>query len=169
MERIILNDGNFIPSVGFGVFLIPNDGSTYRAVRAALDAGYRHIDTAAAYFNEREVGRAVKDSGIPRDEIFITSKLWLQDYGYEPAKKGLEQSLKAWHGLYRPISFTSAIRRRDQCLEGFGGRTKRRKNQICRRKQYDAENLERVCPTFRYYACSQSGRVQSLFSATRAA
>lgn len=94
MERIILNDGNFIPSVGFGVFLIPNDGSTYRAVRAALDAGYRHIDTAAAYFNEREVGRAVKDSGIPRDEIFITSKLWLQDYGYEPAKKGLEQSLK---------------------------------------------------------------------------
>lgn len=94
MERIILNDGNFIPSVGFGVFLLPNDGSTYRAVRAALDAGYRHIDTAAAYFNEREVGRAVKDSGIPRDEIFITSKLWLQDYGYEPAKKGLEQSLK---------------------------------------------------------------------------
>lgn len=94
MKNILLNDGNSIPAVGFGVFLIPNDGSTYRAVRAALDAGYRHIDTAVAYFNEGEVGKAVKDSGIPREEIFITSKLWLQDYGYEPAKKGVELSLK---------------------------------------------------------------------------
>lgn len=94
MEKILLNDGNVIPAVGFGVFLIPNDGSTYRAVRAALDAGYRHIDTAAAYFNEKEVGKAVKDSGIPREEVFITSKLWLQDYGYGPAKKGLELSLQ---------------------------------------------------------------------------
>lgn len=94
MKNVILNDGNSIPAVGFGVFLIPNDGSTYRAVRAALDSGYRHIDTAVAYFNEGEVGKAIKDSGIPREEVFITSKLWLQDYGYEPAKKGLELSLK---------------------------------------------------------------------------
>ncbi len=94
MEKFKLNDGNFIPAVGFGVFLIPNDGSTYTAVSEALKAGYRHIDTAAAYFNEEEVGRAVKDSGIPRGEIFITSKLWLQDYGYDAAKKGLETSLK---------------------------------------------------------------------------
>lgn len=94
MKQVLLNDGNEIPAVGFGVFLIPNDGSTYRAVREALDAGYRHIDTAVAYFNEQEVGRAVKDSGIPREEIFITSKLWLQDYGYAPAQKGLESSLK---------------------------------------------------------------------------
>lgn len=78
----------------FGVFLIPNDGATYEAVTRALKAGYRHIDTAAAYFNEAEVGKAVKDSGIPREEIFITSKLWLQDYGYEAAKKGLETSLE---------------------------------------------------------------------------
>lgn len=94
MEKFKLNDGNFIPAVGFGVFLIPNDGSTYTAVSEALKAGYRHIDTAAAYFNEEEVGRAVRDSGIPRGEIFITSKLWLQDYGYDAAKKGLETSLK---------------------------------------------------------------------------
>lgn len=94
MEKILLNDGSVIPAVGFGVFLIPNDGSTYRAVRAALDAGYRHIDTAAAYFNEKEVGMAVKDSGIPREEVFITSKLWLQDYGYAPAQKGVELSLQ---------------------------------------------------------------------------
>ena len=94
MEKILLNDGNSIPQVGFGVFMIPNDGSTYRAVREALEAGYRHIDTAVAYFNEQEVGKAGRESGIPREEIFITSKLWLQDYGYEGAKKGLDLSLK---------------------------------------------------------------------------
>lgn len=94
MKKILLNDGNQIPVVGFGVFMIPNDGSTYKAVRKALEVGYRHIDTAAAYFNEAEVGKAVKDSRIPRDEIFITSKLWLQDHGYAAAKKGLETTLK---------------------------------------------------------------------------
>lgn len=93
MINILLNDGNKIPAVGFGVYLIPNDGTTYETVRKALKAGYRHIDTAAAYFNEAEVGKAVKESGIPRDEIFITSKLWLQDYGYDAAKKGIEASL----------------------------------------------------------------------------
>lgn len=94
MRTITLNDGNSIPAVGFGVFMIPNDGTTYQAVLQALKAGYRHIDTAAAYFNESEVGKAVKDSGIPREEIFITSKLWLQDYGYEAAKKGIAVSLE---------------------------------------------------------------------------
>lgn len=94
MTSITLNDSNKIPVVGFGVFLIPADGPTYDAVLTALKAGYRHIDTAAAYFNEADVGRAVRDSGIPREEIFVTSKLWLQDYGYEAAKKGLETSLE---------------------------------------------------------------------------
>lgn len=93
MEMITLNDGNKIPAVGFGVFLVPNDGPAYEAVSQALKAGYRHIDTAA-YFNESDVGKAMKDSGIPREEIFITSKLWLQDYGYEAARKGLETSLE---------------------------------------------------------------------------
>ncbi|WP_367297295.1 aldo/keto reductase [Loigolactobacillus coryniformis] len=89
-----LNDGNTIPAIGFGTFQIPNDGSTYQAVSAALAAGYRHIDTAAAYFNEAEVGQAIKASGIPRTEIWVTSKLWLQDYGYEPAKKAIDRSLQ---------------------------------------------------------------------------
>ncbi len=91
---IELNDGNKIPVIGFGVFQIPNDGSTKKAVLEALKAGYRHIDTAAAYFNEAEVGEAIRESGIPREEIFVTSKLWLQDHGYEPALKGLDTSLK---------------------------------------------------------------------------
>ena len=94
MDKMILNDGNQIPVVGFGVFMIPNNGPTYDALYQALKAGYRHIDTAAAYFNEEDVGRAVKDSGIPREDIFITSKLWLQDYGYEQAKIGIARSLR---------------------------------------------------------------------------
>lgn len=93
-NMITLNDGNQIPAVGFGVFMIENGGPAYDAVLTALKAGYRHIDTAAAYFNEEDVGRAVRDSGIPREEIFITSKLWLQDYGYEAAKKGIARSLR---------------------------------------------------------------------------
>ena len=94
MKHILLNDGNSIPAVGFGVFMIPAGKETYNAVMNALKAGYRHIDTAAAYFNEADVGRAVRDSGIPREELFITSKLWLQDYGYEAAKKGIDTSLE---------------------------------------------------------------------------
>ena len=94
MQTVQLNDGNKIPAVGFGVFMIENNGPTYDAVKLALNAGYRHIDTAAAYFNESDVGKAVKDSGIARDEIFITSKLWLQDYGYDAATKGIDTSLK---------------------------------------------------------------------------
>lgn len=94
MKTFELNDGNHIPAVGFGTFLIPNNGPTYEAVLSALKAGYRHIDTAAGYMNESDVGRAIKDSGIDRKELFITSKLWLQDYGYENAKKGIETSLE---------------------------------------------------------------------------
>ena len=94
MQTKKLNDGVEIPVYGFGTFQIPADGSTYKAVREALDLGIRHIDTAVAYFNEQEVGQAIRESGIPREEIFVTSKLWLQDYGYEPAKKGIETSLR---------------------------------------------------------------------------
>ena len=94
MEKFELNNHELIPAVGFGVFMIPNDGPTYEATLKALKAGYRHIDTAAGYMNESDVGKAIKDSGIDRKEIFITSKLWLQDYGYENAKIGIENSLK---------------------------------------------------------------------------
>ena len=89
-----LNDGVEIPVFGFGTFQIPADGSTYTAVRTALELGIRHIDTAVAYFNELEVGKAIRESGIPREEIFLTSKLWLQDYGYEPAQKAIDTSLR---------------------------------------------------------------------------
>lgn len=80
MEHVELNDGNRIPAIGFGVFMVPDGGPTHEATLAALKAGYRHIDTAAAYMNEGDVGRAVRDSGVPRDQIWVTTKLWPQDY-----------------------------------------------------------------------------------------
>lgn len=94
MDRMKLNDGQQMPSLGFGVFMVENNGPCEEAVSRALQAGYRMIDTAAAYFNETDVGKAIKKSGIPREEIFVTSKLWMQDYGYEAARKGIDDSLK---------------------------------------------------------------------------
>ena len=93
-QAMTLNDGNKIPAIGFGVFQIPADGSTYTAVKEALEVGYRHIDTAQAYFNEKEVGQAIKDSGIPREDIFVTSKLWIQDFPYETAKATIDTTLE---------------------------------------------------------------------------
>lgn len=90
---ITLNDSTIIPQFGLGVYQVPEGEATYNTVLDALKMGVRHIDTAAAYFNEAEVGKAVRDSGISREEIFVTSKLWHQDYGYEAAKKGIDASL----------------------------------------------------------------------------
>ena len=94
MEYMKLNDGLEIPAIGFGTFMIPADGTTYETVKTAIDLGIRHIDTATAYFNEQEVGQAVKDSAVEREDIWITSKLWLQDYEYEDAKKAIDLSLE---------------------------------------------------------------------------
>ncbi len=93
MTNFNLNANTTIPVTGFGVFMVPNNGPTEEAVTTALKEGYRLIDTAAAYQNESDVGKAVKKSGIPRKEIYVTSKLWLQDYGYEAAKKAIDTSL----------------------------------------------------------------------------
>ena len=94
MEYIKLNDGNEIPAIGFGTFMIPADGSTCKAVKTAIDLGVRHIDTAVAYFNEQEVGQAIKESDVDREDIWITSKMWLQDFAYEDAKKSIDLSLE---------------------------------------------------------------------------
>ncbi len=94
MKYMKLNDGLEIPAIGFGTFMIPADGTTYETVKTAIELGIRHIDTATAYFNEQEVGQAVKDSGVEREDIWITSKLWLQDYEYENAKKAIDLSLE---------------------------------------------------------------------------
>jgi diketogulonate reductase-like aldo/keto reductase len=90
---ITLNNGVELPAIGLGVFQTPPDVTT-TAVQEALRAGYRHIDTAAAYMNEREVGEGIRLSGIPREQIFIETKLWISDYGYEAALRGFEKGAK---------------------------------------------------------------------------
>lgn len=92
IPSIPLNDGHRIPQLGFGVFKTP-PAETAAAVAAAFDAGYRHIDTAAIYGNEEGVGQAIAASGLPRDELFITTKLWNADQGYDSALKALDLSL----------------------------------------------------------------------------
>ena len=90
-RHVTLNNGVQMPIIGFGVYQIPPD-ETEQAVVDALAAGYRHIDTAAGYGNEEAVGRAIERSGIPRDELFVTTKLWIQDPGEDNAKRAFEAS-----------------------------------------------------------------------------
>ena len=91
---ITLNDGNKIPQFGLGVFQIPGDEKTKEACLEAFKLGYRHIDTAHAYQNERGVGQAVKESGIPREEIWITTKLWPSEYGEGKTAKAIDKMLE---------------------------------------------------------------------------
>ncbi|WP_024476663.1 aldo/keto reductase [Arthrobacter sp. CAL618] len=90
-NMITLNNGIEMPALGLGVFQTPPDVTT-TAVTEALAAGYRHIDTAAAYGNETEVGNGIRDSGIEREEIFVETKLWISDYGFDAALHGFEKS-----------------------------------------------------------------------------
>lgn len=94
VPTVKLNNGVEKPTLGFGVFQVPDLSQAEQAVTDALETGYRLIDTAVAYQNEEAVGKAIKDSDIPRDQIWVTSKLWLQDYAYEEAKKAIDLSLK---------------------------------------------------------------------------
>ena len=90
---VTLNDGNKIPQFGLGVYMVRGDEPTREACLAALQMGYRHIDTAHAYQNERGVGAAVRESGIPREEIWITSKLWPSEYGEGKTMEGIDKML----------------------------------------------------------------------------
>lgn len=93
MQMVCLNNGVQMPLEGFGVFQVPDAAECERAVSDALEVGYRLIDTAAAYMNEEAVGNAIRTSGIPRKDLFITTKLWIQDADYESAIKAFETSL----------------------------------------------------------------------------
>ena len=94
MQTVTLNNGVKMPIIGFGVYQIPDAEECENAVYEALLAGYRLIDTAAGYLNEKAVGRAIKRSGVPREELFITTKLWIQDAGFESAKLAFSKSLE---------------------------------------------------------------------------
>lgn len=94
-DSFTLANGVAIPKIGFGTWQIPDGTQAYDSVTAALKAGYRHIDTARAYGNEASVGRAIRDSGIPRDQIFVTTKLPAEIKDYERAKASFEQTISA--------------------------------------------------------------------------
>ena len=93
MEYVTLSNGVKMPILGYGVYQVTKD-ECERCVLDALKAGYRSLDTAQSYFNEEEVGSAIKKSGIPREEIFLTSKVWVEHYGYEECRKSVEESLR---------------------------------------------------------------------------
>lgn len=94
MKTVTLHNGVKMPTLGFGVYQITDPAECEKSVIDAIEVGYRHIDTAASYMNEEAVGRGIKASGIPREDLFITTKLWIQDVSYEGAKKAFENSLK---------------------------------------------------------------------------
>ena len=93
MQNVVLNNGVEMPILGFGVFQVTDAEVCEQSVYEALQTGYRLIDTAASYLNEDAVGKALKRSGVPREELFVTTKLWIQDAGYERTKKAFERSL----------------------------------------------------------------------------
>ena len=94
MEYVTLNNGVKLPQLGFGTYQIKDPAECERAVRDAIDVGYRLIDTAASYGNEEAVGKAVRECGLPREELFVTTKLWISDTSYEGAKRGFENSMR---------------------------------------------------------------------------
>lgn len=94
MQTIKLNNGVEMPILGFGVYQIPDEAECEKAVLTALETGYRLLDTAQAYNNERSVGNAIKKSGLDRKDIFLVTKIWISNAGYEKAKKSIEESLK---------------------------------------------------------------------------
>ena len=94
VPTVKLNNGVEMPTLGFGVFQVPDLSQAEQAVTEAIETGYRLIDTAAAYQNEEAVGKAIKNSSVSRDDIFVTSKLWVSDFNYERAKKGIDTSLQ---------------------------------------------------------------------------
>ena len=99
MEYVKLNNGVEMPILNYGVYQIPKE-ETKQCVLDAIKAGYRGIDTAQSYFNEKEVGEAIKECGLNREDLFITTKIWIDNYGYEKCKNSIEESLKKLQSEY---------------------------------------------------------------------
>lgn len=122
MDYITLNNGVRMPQLGFGVYQIPDAAECQRAVEDALSVGYRLLDTAASYGNEEAVGAAIRASGLPRDEVFVTTKLWMSDVSYEGGQARLRRVAQAAGArLRRPLPHPSAVRRRLRRVARHGG------------------------------------------------
>lgn len=139
MQKVKLNNGIEMPILGFGVYQIEDQALCEQCVYDAIETGYRSIDTAAAYGNEEAVGRAIKRSGIPREDLFITTKLWMSDAGYDKAKKAFEASMKRLQLDYLDLylihmPFNDLL----WCLACHGRVIQRRKYPFHRRQQLHA-------------------------------
>jgi diketogulonate reductase-like aldo/keto reductase len=122
MQHVTLNNGLQMPILGFGVFQIPDPKECQRSVVDAIESGYRLIDTAASYMNEAAVGEGLRESGVPREELFVTSKLWVQDTGYERTRDAIDKSLPACN--WTTSISTSSTSRTPTCT-AHGGQWKR--------------------------------------------
>ena len=125
MKDVRLNNGVMMPAIGFGVFQIP-ENETERTVSDAIEVGYRMFDTAASYFNEEQVGNAVRQSGIKRENFFITTKLWVQDYEQEDALRAFDKSLKLLGLDYIDLSASQALRQLLRSMESLRTALQRR-------------------------------------------
>jgi 2,5-diketo-D-gluconate reductase A len=145
--QISLNDGRDIPQLGLGLFQTPSGGAA-EIVAAAIETGYRHLDTAAAYGNEEGVGRGIADSGVPRDDIFVTTKLWNDAQGYDSALRAAEQSLKRLKLAYVDLYLIHwPAPRRGLYLESWRALIKLREQGLAKSigvSNFTAEHLERI-------------------------
>jgi diketogulonate reductase-like aldo/keto reductase len=110
MKSVVLNNGIEMPMLGFGVFQIEDPAVCERSVRDAIEVGYRLIDTAASYGDEESVGNALKKSGVAREDLFVTTKLWIADTGYGKTKAAFERSEAPAARLSRSLSYSSTVR-----------------------------------------------------------
>jgi diketogulonate reductase-like aldo/keto reductase len=135
MKNVVLNNGVEMPILGFGVFQIEDLAECERSVRDAIDVGYRLIDTAASYGNEESVGNAIKVSGVPRNEIFVTTKLWIAGTGYDETKAAFDRSMKKLQlNLSRPLPHSPTVWGCLRLMAGDGGALSRGPHQGYRHK-----------------------------------
>jgi diketogulonate reductase-like aldo/keto reductase len=147
--RLRLNQGNEIPMLGLGVYLSPPGPETQQAVAWALELGYRHIDTAALYENESDVGAAVRSSGIPREEVFITTKLWHTDHGFESSQRAARASLDRLGTSYVDLYLIHSPRANapQDRLDSWRGLEKLQREGLCRAigvSNYSIRHLEEL-------------------------
>jgi 2,5-diketo-D-gluconate reductase A len=164
---VMLNNGVEMPILGFGVFQVPPE-QTEQAVTDALAAGYRSLDTAAAYLNEKAVGRAIEASGIPREELFVTTKLWVQDQGEETARRAFETSLERLgldyldlYLIHHPFGRLLRLVARDGGAEPRGGHARNRRLELLSRPARRFDRAQRD------HARGQPDRVPPVLPAQR--
>ena len=160
MNSYTLSNNVSIPELGFGTWQTPNGDVAVSAVKKALEVGYRHIDTAQGYKNEDSVGQAIKESGIPREEIFLTTKLWNENHSYDLVLSSFEESLKKLQTDYIDlflIHWPNPVKFRDKCrdMARDGRALSSWEDQSHRRQQFLASSFRRTEKNSHYFPNGQ--------------